>query len=81
MKSCKMIQSPKGEMDEEDDENESVYFMQFGEEILQEGRAQKRKSQKGSLPTTSVPKKRSPPTCSHCQSVGHRSSNKKCPAL
>jgi hypothetical protein len=43
-------------MDEEDDENESVYFVQFGEEILQVGRAQKRKSQKGSLPTTSVPK-------------------------
>jgi hypothetical protein len=56
MKSCKMIQSPKGEMDEEDDENEGVYFVQFGEEILQVGRAQKRKSQKGSLPTTSVPK-------------------------
>jgi len=48
---------PKGEMDEEEDENESVYFMQFGEEILQVGRTQERKSQKDSLPATSVPKK------------------------
>ena len=38
------MKDPDGEIDEED-ENESVYFVQLGEEILQVGHMQKRKAQ------------------------------------
>ena len=39
------LQDSDGDIDDEGDENEGVYFVQLGEEILQVGHMQKRKAQ------------------------------------
>ena len=66
-----------GGIDDGENENEGVYFVQLGEEILQVGHLQKRKARSQMEGTA---KKRAPPTCSRCSGAGHRSS-KKCPGL
>ena len=66
------------EIDDGEDEDEGVYFVQLGEEILQVGRLQKRKARSQ---MEGIAIKRAPPTCSRCSAAGHRSSNKKCPGM
>ena len=60
-------------IDGEEDEDQGVYFVRLGEEILQVGHMQKRKAQSRMEVTA---KKRGPPTCSRCSDIGHRSNRK-----
>jgi len=75
------------EMNEEEDYNENVYFVELGGKTLQVGNKKgkrKAKGKPGEVAATDPQmgdgkkRKKAPPTCTKCGQTGHRRDNKKC---
>lgn len=60
-------------IDEADDENSDVFFIELEGATLQVGHQKKRKKE------STQSSQRKPTTCSVCHQQGHNKSNKKCP--